>query len=62
MPIHRGGVGDRKEQQHPHNEATLISHGVVDKLCILKPNTQENEQFLSSFLINPIHKCSFTLG
>lgn len=40
----QGRVGDRKEQQHPHNEAALISHGLADKLCILKPNTQENEQ------------------
>lgn len=43
MPVLRGGMGDRKEQQHPHNEAALISRCLVDKLCILKPNTQENE-------------------
>lgn len=46
MPVLRGGVGDRREQQDPHNETALIPHGfLVDKLCILKPNTQENEQF-----------------
>lgn len=43
-------MGDRKEQQQPHNKAAFISHGLVDKLCILKPNTQENEQ---SFIFIP---------
>lgn len=62
MPILREGMGHRKEQQHPQNREDFISLFLVDKMCILKPNTQENEQFLSSFLINPIHKLSLTLG